>query len=63
MIHMVFKLGGKVVIMPTGYGGQLCRRATEPYERALAGKSDTLPTVEADLPEAAAAPAEHKELA
>lgn len=51
MIHMHFKPGGKVEIAAEGYGGQLCRKATEKYLQAFGGKvvSDD-ETPEAQLP-------------
>jgi hypothetical protein len=51
MIEINVKPGGKTVIVPTGYGGDLCRNATKPYVDALLGKvvSDK-DTEEAQMP-------------
>lgn len=38
MIKFTFKMGGAVIVQPTGYEGSACHEATRPYTNAMNGK-------------------------
>lgn len=52
MITVKYLKGGKVEYSPTGYGGELCKQATKPYEDRQGGVKTSVETEEAHLPAA-----------
>jgi hypothetical protein len=49
-IRTVYRPDGTMIKEPTGYGGDLCHKAAEPYWARHGGPDEVTPTAEADDP-------------
>ncbi len=48
-IKFVAKADGSMSVEPEGFGGQLCRKATDPYLQRLGGATQDQDTAEAEM--------------
>lgn len=48
-ILFTFNKNGTVKVEPQGYGGDLCKTVTAPYELAIGGQGPSVPTAEAAM--------------